>query len=155
ARQVESFALSTDPAREQLPAAPTDLSTVGGAVDESTPSQRQDIPDAESRCEALLAQDPANPSALHELSVLRLRRGAFAEAVPLLERLIERRPDFSDAYNNLGVALERLKRPAEAARQFEKTIELEPNRPEAHYNLGPARQSLGRRAQARARYDLA
>ena len=147
--------MSTDPSREQSLAAPTDSPTVGVAADESAPAQRQEIADAESRYEALLAQDPADPSALHQLSVLRLRRGAFAEAVPLLERLIERRPDFSDAYNNLGVALERLKRPAEAARQFEKTIELEPNRPEAHYNLGRARQSLGRRAEARECYERA
>jgi len=147
--------LSTDLGPEQLRAAPTDLPTVGVTVDESAPSQRQDIPDAESRYEALLAQDPANPSALHQLSALRLRRGAFEEAVPLLERLIERHPDFFDAHNNLGVALQRLKRPAEAAQQFEKAIELEPNRPEAHYNLGQAWQSLGRPAEARECYDRA
>jgi tetratricopeptide (TPR) repeat protein len=116
---------------------------------------RQNGPDAERRYEALLAHDPDNPDALHKLSVLRLRRGAFQDAVPLIERLIARHPNFSDAHNNLGVALQRLKRPADAARQFERAIELEPGRPEAHYNLGQARQSLGRPGEARECYERA
>jgi tetratricopeptide (TPR) repeat protein len=146
--------LSTDLPREELPDVATDL-PANVAVDESAPSQRQDGPDAERRYEALLARDPANPSALHQLSVLRLRRGAFVEAVPLLERLIEHHPNFADAHNNLGVALQRSKRPADAARHFEKAIELEPNRAQAHYNLGHARQSLGRLAEARECYERA
>jgi tetratricopeptide (TPR) repeat protein len=142
--------LSTDLTREELPDAST-----GVAIAESAPSPRQDGPDAERRYEALLAQDPDNPSALHQLSVLRLHRGALAEAVPLLERLIERHPNFPDAHNNLGVALQRLKRSADAARHFERAIELEPDRAQAHYNLGHARQSLGRLAEARECYERA
>jgi tetratricopeptide (TPR) repeat protein len=88
-------------------------------------------------------------------SGLRLHRAAFAEAVPLLERLIERHPSFPDAHNNLGVALQRLKRSADAARHFERAIELEPDRAQAHYNLGHARQSLGRLAEARECYERA
>jgi tetratricopeptide (TPR) repeat protein len=141
--------LSTDLTGEESPAAPT------AAVEESRPPRREDIPDAERGYEALLAQDPENPNALHKLSVLRLRRGALEDAVPLIERLIARHPNFSDAHNNLGVALQRLKRPADAARQFERAIELEPGRPEAHYNLGQARQSLGRPAEARELYQRA
>jgi tetratricopeptide (TPR) repeat protein len=141
-------------AREEFPAEPADL-PVSAAVDERVPPQGREAPDAESRYETLLAQDPDNPSALHQLSLLRLRRGAFADAVPLIERLIERHPKFSDAHNNLGVALQRLKRPADAAQQFERAIELEPNRPEAHYNLGQTRQSLGRAAEARECYERA
>jgi tetratricopeptide (TPR) repeat protein len=141
--------------RQEAPAAPTDAPTVDAGVDESAPAQREDAPDAERHYEALLAQDPENPNALHQLSVLRLRRGAFAEAAPLLERLIARHPDFPDAHNNLGVALQRLKRPADAARQFERAVELEPNRAQAHYNLGRAREGLGRSAEARACYERA
>ena len=146
--------MSTDLAREEVPAEPADL-PVSAAVNDRPPAQGREAPDAESRYETLLAQDPDNPSALHQLSLLRLRRGAFADAVPLIERLIERHPKFSDAHNNLGVALQRLKRPADAARQFERAIELEPNRPEAHYNLGQTRQSLGRAAEARECYERA
>jgi tetratricopeptide (TPR) repeat protein len=141
--------LSTDLTGEESPAAPT------AAVEASRPSRREDIPDAERRYEAMLAQDPENPNALHQLSVLRLRRGALEDAVPLIERLIARHPNFFDAYNNLGVALQRLKRPADAARHFERAIELEPSRPEAHYNLGQARQSLGRPSEARECYQRA
>ncbi len=141
--------MSTDLTGEESPAAPT------AVVEASRPSRREDSPDAERRYEALLAHDPDNPDALHKLSVLRLRRGAFADAVPLIERLIERHPNFSDAHNNLGVALQRLKRPADAARQFERAIELEPSRPEAHYNLGQVRQSLGRPGEARELYQRA
>jgi tetratricopeptide (TPR) repeat protein len=144
---------STDLAREKLLDEPVESPAVSAAVDESTPSR--DAADAERRADAVLARDPHDPSALHQSSLLRLRRGAFEEAVPLLERLIARHPNFSDAHNNLGVALQRLKRPAEAARRFERAIELEPNRPEAHYNLGQARQSLGRVDEARECYQRA
>jgi tetratricopeptide (TPR) repeat protein len=103
----------------------------------------------EDRYEAVLAQDPGNRGALHRLSVLRLKRGAFEDAVGLLERLIECDPNSSDAHNNLGAALQGLKRSAEAVPHLEKAIELEPNRPEAYYNLGLAQQSLGRLVEAR------
>jgi tetratricopeptide (TPR) repeat protein len=83
------------------------------------------------------------------LSVLRLKRGEFEDAVGLLERLIKCDPHSSDAHNNLGAALQGLKRSAEAVRHLEKAIELEPNRPEAYYNLGLAQQSLGRLVEAR------
>jgi tetratricopeptide (TPR) repeat protein len=136
-------------------AAPADLPTTGAPVEESAPPRRESAPDAEARCEALLAQDPDNAGALHQLSVLRLKRGAFADALPLIERLIERHPNASDAHNNLGVALQGLKRHADAAPHFEKATALEPNRPEAHHNLGRARQSLGRLAEARECYERA
>lgn len=119
---------------------PTDLP---GAVGEAASLQRED------RYAAVLAQDPGNRGALHRLSVLRLKRGAFEDAVGLLERLIECDPNSSDAHNNLGAALQGLKRSAEAVPHLEKAIELEPNRPEAYYNLGLAQQRLGRLVEAR------
>src|ERR1043166_7863117 len=91
--RTESFSWSTALAREEFPAEPADL-PVSAAVDERVPPQGREVPDTESRYETLLAQDPDNPSALHQLSLLRLRRGAFADAVPLIERLIDRPPQF-------------------------------------------------------------
>jgi tetratricopeptide (TPR) repeat protein len=140
---------------QELPAAPTDSSTVTAAAEETSPPRRDNTAAAEGRCEALLAQDPDNWDALHQLSLLRLQRGAFADAVPLIERLIGRDPNSSEAHNNLGVALQRLNRPADAVRHFEKAIELEPDRPETHYNLGRAQQVLGRPGRARECYERA
>ena len=136
-------------------AAPADLPTAGAPVEESAPPRRENAPDAEARYEALLAQDADNAGALHQLSVLRLKRGAFADAIPLIERLIERHPGSSDAHNNLGVALQGLKRSAEALPHFEKAAALAPNHAETHRNLGRAQQSLGRLAEARASYERA
>jgi tetratricopeptide (TPR) repeat protein len=103
----------------------------------------------------LLAKNPDDRGALQKLSVLRLKRGALEEALPLLERLIERDPTSADAYNNLGAALQGLKRPAEAVPHFERAVALDSRRPEAHYNLGLAQQRLGRLAQARASCERA
>jgi tetratricopeptide (TPR) repeat protein len=125
---------------------PTDLP---GAVGEAASLQRED------RYAAELAQYPGNRDALHRLSVLRLQRGAFADAADLLRRFIDVDPDFPDAHNNLGVALQALDRPSEAAQHFEKAIQLAPQRPEAHYNLGRALQILHRQAQARACFERA
>jgi tetratricopeptide (TPR) repeat protein len=113
------------------------------AVEEAVPLHHAD------RDEAVLARDPGNRGALHRLSVLRLKRGAFEDAVGLLERLIECDPNSSGAHNNLGAALQGLKRSADAVPHLEKAIGLEPNRPEAYYNLGLAQQSLGRLVEAR------
>jgi tetratricopeptide (TPR) repeat protein len=139
--------------RQELPATPANLSKASAAVEESAALQREDTPEAEH--EALLAQDPDNQGALHKLSIVRLKRGAFADAIPLIERLIERHPNFSDAHNNLGVALQGLKRSAEAVPHFERAIALAPDHPEAHHNLGRAQESLGRLAEARACYERA
>jgi tetratricopeptide (TPR) repeat protein len=140
---------------EEFPIVATDSPPVSAAVEESAPRQRDDPATAEGRCEALLAQDPDNWDALHQLSALRLQRRAFADAVPLIERLIGHDPNSFEARNNLGVALQGLNRPADAARHFEKAIELAPNRPETHYNLGRAQQLLGRPGRARQCYERA
>ena len=135
--------------RQELPATAAELPTAGAAVAESAPPRHEGSVDEARHDEALLAQDPDNPAALHRLSVLHLKRGAFDEALPLIERLIEREPKFFDAYNNLGVALQGLKRSAEAVPHFERAIKLAANRPEAHYNLALAHQRLGRLREAR------
>ena len=134
--------------RQERPPSAADSPPGGVAVDERA-APREDSAAAEQRYEALLAQDPDNRSALHNLSVMRLRRGAFEDALRLLERLIERHPNSFDARNNLGAALQGLKRPAEAVPHLERAIELDPKRPETHYNLGLAKQRLGRLTEAR------
>ena len=141
--------------RQKLPAAPTDLPRISAAADEVASPQREGNLAAEGRYEALLAQDPDNRGALHQLSVLRLQRGAFESAVPLIERLVARDPDSPDAHNNLGAALQALGRPADAARHFERAIELQSNRPVTHYNLGRVQQVLGHIARARECYERA
>ena len=134
--------------RQERPPIPADSPPVGAAIAERA-ARREGGAASEERYEALLAQDPDNRSALHNLSVMRLRRGAFEDALRLLERLIEREPDSFDARNNIGAALQGLKRPAEAVPHLERAIELDPKRPETHYNLALAKQRLGRLAEAR------
>jgi tetratricopeptide (TPR) repeat protein len=134
--------------RQERPPHAADSPPVG-APNEERAARSEGGAAAEDRYEAVLAQDPDNRSALHNLSVLRLRRGAFEDALRLLERLVERDPASADARNNLGAALQGLKRPAEAVPHLEKAVELDPKRPEIHYNLALAKQRLGRLAEAR------
>jgi len=135
--------------RQEFAAVPAELPTVEAAFEQAQSLHRQGrSATAEDLYQAVLAQDPDHRGALHQLSVLRLQRGAFEEAARLTRRLIDRDPDFSDAHSNLGIALHALGRPAEAVRHFEKAILLEPGRPEAHYNLGRGLQMLGRFAEA-------
>jgi tetratricopeptide (TPR) repeat protein len=134
--------------RQERPPTAADSPPVGATM-EMRPARHEGSAGSEDRYEALLAQDPDNRSALHNLSVMRLKRGAFADALKLLEQLIARDPNSCDAHNNIGAALQGLKRPAEAVPHLEKAIELDPKRPETHYNLGLAKQRLGKLAEAR------
>jgi tetratricopeptide (TPR) repeat protein len=139
-----------------FPTAPARVPEADAAFEQAAQLRREGrTTAAEERYEAALAQDPAHCGALHELSLLRLQRGAFEDAAGLISRLIDRDPGFSDAHNNLGIALRALNRPADAVQHFERAIALAPNRPEAHYNLGRAQQDLGRIPQARACYERA
>lgn len=135
-------------AREEPQGAPADLAPAS-ALEESTAPRPGGGAADEGRYEALLAKEPDNVSALQKLSVLRIKRGAFEDALPLLEHLIACDPTSADAHNNLGAALQGLKRPAEAVAHFERAVALDAKRPEAHYNLALARQRLGRLAEAR------
>jgi len=151
----ESDSWSTDFTGPEEPAAAADLPAAAVVVEKSAPPRSDGSARDEERCEALLKQNPDDQDALYRLSILRLKRGAFAGAVELLERLLERNPDLPDAHNNLGAALHGLERPADAAPHFQRATELAPNRPENHYNLGRAQQLLGRLREARDCYARA
>jgi tetratricopeptide (TPR) repeat protein len=110
---------------------------------------------AETLYQALLAQNPDHPGALHQLSILRLQQGAFDDALRLIRRVLDRDPNCSEAQVNLGVALHAMNRPADALEHFEKAIQLEPGRADAHYNLGRALQMLKRVAEAGQCYERA
>jgi tetratricopeptide (TPR) repeat protein len=110
---------------------------------------------AEPLYQAVLAQNPDHPGALHRLSILRLQNGAFDDALRLIRRILDQDPNSPEALVNFGAALHALNRPADALEHFEKAIQLDPKRADAHYNLGRALHALKRFAEASERYERA
>jgi tetratricopeptide (TPR) repeat protein len=65
-----------------------------------------------------------------------IAQGALAEAVSVLEPLVESNPHFAEAINSLGAALFKLNRYAEAEERFRQAAAIKPDYHHAHRNLG-------------------
>lgn len=63
----------------------------------------QDNAAAMSHFQEALRLKPADEDALHELAVVSVYRGQYANAVTLLQRVIRLRPDYAEAYWFLGI----------------------------------------------------
>lgn len=105
--------------------------------------------------EAILAEQPDHPEALHLSGVALLQSGDAAGAEALLVRAVGLAPENPKAVNNLGVALSRQGRHDEAAARLETAIALDENFADAHYNLGQAMQARSLWSPAMARYRRA
>jgi Flp pilus assembly protein TadD len=92
------------------------------------------------------AAAPTNQDSQRAISLIH--EGRAAEAVPLLDRLVERTPRSAEAHHNRGVALARCGRLEEAVASFRRALELRPEAPDALGNLGLAYLQLGRPAEA-------
>lgn len=78
---------------------------------------------------------PDEPTAWVNLAVALLRLQRYADAVPILARVIEMQPRLAGAHYDLGVCYNRLRRNAEAIPCFERAIALEPGMHKAHASL--------------------
>jgi tetratricopeptide (TPR) repeat protein len=135
-------------------ARPADLPATAQLFEQAVSAHRQGrFPAAEALYQAVLAQDPDHPGALHQLGTLRFQQGDLDDALRLMRRALERDPDSSDAHINFGVTLHALNRPADALEHLETAIRLDPERADAHYNLGRALHALMRFAEAGEHYE--
>ena len=79
---------------------------------------------------------------LHE-AILAVEDGAFARAVPLLERVTAAEPNIPIAQLNLGVARARQRQYARAIAPLSRAVELQPAGMRGHYELGIAFYETG------------
>ncbi len=89
------------------------------------------VAEAEQAHEALLARDPGDASAYHNLGTLLMRSERYAEAVEAYRRSIELRPHHAATHLNMGYALKDCGRLDEAALEWEQTLRLAPHDPVA------------------------
>ena len=79
--------------------------------------------------QTVLGRDPNNPFVLDHLGTSLIRERRFAEAVPILQRLIALGRRRVGTWFNLGVSLHRLDRLEEARAAFEEARALAPDEP--------------------------
>jgi len=108
--------------------------------------------EAEALCEAILAQTPAHPRALHLLGAIRFAGGRTAAAIGLVERAIAAKPDYAEAEFNLAAMLAADGRTADAAEHYGRAASLRPGHVEAHARLAGTLMNLRRYEPAEEAY---
>lgn len=81
--------------------------------------------------------------------VRAIKANRFAEAIPMLQRVVDRDNQNADAYNWLAYATRRNGDPAAALPLYEKALAINPNHRGAHEYMGEAYLMLGNLAKAR------
>jgi Flp pilus assembly protein TadD len=97
---------------------------------------------------ALAALAPDVPEALMLASQEALAEGRWADAMPMLERLVAVRPGRWEHHCDLGECLSKLGEPERAAVELQRAIALAPTEAEPRYQLGLARLLSGDAAGA-------
>jgi hypothetical protein len=92
----------------------------------------------------VVASDPANPIANHQLGLIAFQSGQAALASQLIERAAAADPSNAEYHNNLGVTLNAQGRLAEARVSFERAAALKPDHAPALNNLGSVHEAEGR-----------
>ena len=95
-----------------------------------------DLTEAETLYRRVLALEPGNTEALHNLGVVGLQSGHPAAAADLFRQTLESDPGYTDAYCNLGLALRAQGFLDDAAEAYGHAIDAAPDMAEAHSNLG-------------------
>ena len=83
-----------------------------------------------------LAQDPAQPDALHLLGLLEAQNNHYAQAEALIWQAIQARPDEAMFHNNLANVCLEQGRATEAEALYLRTLQLDGGRLDALSNLG-------------------
>jgi len=104
---------------------------------------------------AVLAEDPAQPVALHYLGIYLHQVGRHEEAIEKLQQASALRPDNAEWHNDFGNVLFAVDRFDEAARSYAAAAELLPDEPAIWTSLGTARLETGRSAEALAALERA
>ena len=115
--------------------------------------QRENLPEASTRFEQILARSPSNIDAMAGLGFVRLKEKRFADAVRLLERAREtapKRTDIEDGYRTAkfwgfvtaaAAAFEQGQSQA-AMNGFEQALAIDPKSPDALLGLGGSAERL-------------
>ena len=103
---------------------------------------------AETLCQQILAQQPANAHALYLLATVAYQKGNLARAETLARQMLATTPDESVFHFFLGNVLRDLGRPREAAASLRTAVRLNPKFPQALNNLGNVLKTLGQPGQA-------
>lgn len=74
--------------------------------------------------------------------------GAYSDAIPIYQQLLQRNPRDPNALNNLGAALVKIGLFAEAEERFREATRLHPNFAAAHSNLGEVLRTQGQFLEA-------
>lgn len=114
-------------------------------------ADRGDLSGAMARYEALLAAHPDQPQALDALAALHTRRGTYAEAAALLERL----PPSPDALIRRLDLYERLGDDAAFLRTYDQLASVQPPDAALWQRLGAHHLRHGRRDEARVAFESA
>ncbi len=104
--------------------------------------------EAEKTYDQALLYAPSSVPLLREAANLKLKRGAPAEALPLVERAIAQEPDSPEPHNMHGMILARLQRLGDAASAYRRAIAQAPAQAEFYNNLGTALRRAGHNLEA-------
>ena len=99
---------------------------------------------AERLYREMLAADPNQADALHNLGVICAQSSRLDEALDLIQRSLALKPDFAAAHNSLGIVFRRMGRGADAIANYERALDLDPSYVDACQNLGLALRLAGR-----------
>jgi tetratricopeptide (TPR) repeat protein len=135
-----------NPAAPPMPAAPAPPPNGGAAgpaerlaalLNEANAHEQAGRLDAaENVLNAILAEMPEQPAALHMLGIVAFKKGQIPEAAQLMERSIARSPDNALYYRNICEVYRVLRRYGEAVAAGQRALSLAPQDPHCYNNLG-------------------
>ena len=80
--------------------------------------------------------------------------GSYAEAIPLLEKVVAAQPKSADAFNHLGYSHRKIGQIDAAFRNYRRALELQPKHLGANEYLGELYLELGELSKAEERLDV-
>jgi Tfp pilus assembly protein PilF len=120
-----------------------------------TAHSRGDLTQAERLYRLVLASDPQQFEALHNLGHVLVQQGRPAQAVGCFERALARNPNAAGTHNMLASALRGMDRYEEAIDHHQRALALRPGYAQAHHDLGRLLLGLGRIDEARRSLETA
>jgi tetratricopeptide (TPR) repeat protein len=103
----------------------------------------RDLASSEERARAFISHVPDDPYARHLLGATLLARGSVADAVTVLESLIDDHPGFAAALNHLGSGYLSLGDTERGLTTLRRFVELDPTNASAHDSLADALVQVG------------
>lgn len=117
--------------------------------------ERAQTEQARALYEQVLARQPLNFVALHQLGVLAMDADAPAQAATWFRQAMALQPQTPSTHYNLGNALRELRQPLEALACYDQALRLKPDHVKAWINRGNVLTHLQRHPEAVDSYDRA